>query len=310
MSCKRLLVLIAVASLPGACGNYSNEDLEFMNVLPERDQLAAAIPARSSAITDAEEAELARTTHQVTATFNGMVDAFMAPVDAIRSFSPSSRTPDSRTWGPYPSQEHPGWLVRMIVRRDAVDRALFNYEIDFHLGGAADTDWPTLMAGHFQAGGTARRGTGSFDVTTAAVRAEGLDPDLGFLDQMHVDYTTLAFPVTVTMAVTNLPNPADPGAIMSFTYTYKAAADGQGQMTFDFSGNLVAGPMLDVASVTSDWLGSGQGRAVARIIQGEAAGAQQIECWDASFRTSFNDKPWAPAEDVGSAAACVPIPAI
>ena len=38
-------LVVALASSVG-CGNYSNEDLEFMNAVPERSDLSADLPVR------------------------------------------------------------------------------------------------------------------------------------------------------------------------------------------------------------------------------------------------------------------------
>lgn len=311
MTSKRLLLatsswaaLTVTAALISGCGNYSNEDLEFMNALPGDDQLAASIPPRSSAITALEEAELARSTHNVTQLFNGIVDDLMRIVDTVRSVSPTTRTPLSRTWGPFPSADHPGWQVRMIVSRVPEDPGLFTYELAFHRDGGADTDWPIFLHGQFQVGGSARRGTGTFDVQTAALRTEGFDFGTSMLDQLSVDYSTVDFPVKVTMHVWNLPDPLMPNAATAATYTYEAAADGQGQMTFTLFGNLVPGPQDEQVMVVSQWLGSGEGRATLSIVSGDGAGLAQTECWDDRFRATFNDKPWARAEDVGDASLC------
>jgi hypothetical protein len=198
----------------------------------------------------------------------------------------------------------------MIVTRVATDPAQFQYEIDFHQDGGADTDWPWLVMGSFQAGGTARRGTGSFDVATSVLRGEGLDPNLGTLDHMHVDYSTLDFPVTVSMDVFTLPDPSMPMAPSESRYAYKAAADGQGQLTFDMFGNLVAGPQNEQVTVTSQWLGSGQGRASLTVVSGDGAGLMQTECWDDQFNATFNDVPWSPADDVGQMSSCPTIPVL
>ena len=192
----------------------------------------------------------------------------------------------------------------MIIQRAPGDATLFLYEIDFHLVGAADTDGPWLLQGQFQVSGTARHGAGSFDVDTAAVRAEGLDPGLGMLDHLHVDYSTVAFPVKVAMDVTNLPDPTMPNAAREAQYTYEAAADGQGQMTFDLFGNLVAGPQEEQVSVVSQWLGTGEGRATLSVVSGDGAGLAQTECWDHQFLPTYNDKPWSRAEDTGDPSLC------
>jgi hypothetical protein len=97
--------------LTAGCGNYSNEDLEFMNAVPAEGDLSADLPARSAALSPAGEAELSKATHDSIKTFNGTLD-FLGAVEAIRAYQPTSRGPDSRTWGPIPDHDHPGWQWR------------------------------------------------------------------------------------------------------------------------------------------------------------------------------------------------------
>ena len=70
MTCKRVttLTLVLAAALAG-CGNYSNEDLEYMNAVPDRDALAANIPPscvlagqRSGAVEDHARSRRRRST--------------------------------------------------------------------------------------------------------------------------------------------------------------------------------------------------------------------------------------------------------
>src|SRR5581483_3559779 len=98
MICKKtiplLLVVVALSGLAGAgCGNYSNEDLEFMQALPEKSDLSADVPTRSAVVL-ANTAELYRMTRDVVVIFNGVVDSFLTLIDAIRSYSPTTRMPD------------------------------------------------------------------------------------------------------------------------------------------------------------------------------------------------------------------------
>jgi len=44
MTSKSLLsTLVLLAATLGACGNYSNEDLEYMNAIPARDDMSAYV---------------------------------------------------------------------------------------------------------------------------------------------------------------------------------------------------------------------------------------------------------------------------
>jgi len=97
-------VLLAAAAF-AACGNYSNEDLEFMNAVPARQDFVASIPRD---LMPANEAELAKDTHGVINTFNGALD-FLKIADVIRMYPPTSRIPDGRIWGPAPDSNHAGW---------------------------------------------------------------------------------------------------------------------------------------------------------------------------------------------------------
>jgi hypothetical protein len=309
-----IVLPLALAALVGGvaaagCGNYSNEDLEFMNALPQGDALRVEIPARSAALSPADEAELARMTHNVTRDFNGLLGTLVGIVDFVRSFPPTSRTPDSRIWGPFAADraknKNLDWQTRMMMNRDLMVADQFDYEIAVHHLGNADLDWPVFIRGWFQASQTARRGTGHVELVTADVRAEGLDvSDLGMLDHLEIDYDTLADPLLVKMTITNVRDPLDPSPPAMIVYTYKAKPDGQGQMTFDLFANIIPTPppateQMEHMNVTSRWLGTGEGRAQLTIVSGDGIGSQQSECWDSSFHATFNNKPWGvPGEDV------------
>jgi|GEM_PF-707723 hypothetical protein len=306
MRSEHVLLLVPVAALVfllGACGDYSNEDLEFMNAVPQSSDLHADIPAVTSAVELADEAELAKQTHTVTTTFNGMADTLVTLVDTVRSYPPTSRTPDSRTWGPFgfdkTKLKNLDWQLRVIVSRDATVADRFDYEIDVHKDGNADTDWPTLVSGSFDAGHTARRGVGQLLLDTAKGRAEGLDvSDFGALDNLTIKYDTLDDPLTIDMTINDLPAAGSPDPGSMVVYSYSQAATGQGEMIFDLIGNLIAGPAIEDLRVTSQWLTTGAGRATVKVLSGDGVGATQTECWNASFVATYNNKPWSAGEDV------------
>jgi hypothetical protein len=292
-----------LAALAAGCGNYSNEDLEFMNALPERDALAVAIPPVTSAIALAREAELARATHDTTRGLNALSGSLVAIVDAVRSFPPTARTDSSRIWGPFPNDpkgKNPTWQTRMIVSRNDNTAGQFDYEIDEHEVGTADTDWSVFVRGFFLGGRSARRGTGHVELLTADVRAKGLDvSDLGVLDHLEIDYDTLADPLTLTMHITDLPDPGSTEPAPRAEYRYRANALGQGEMTFDLFKNVVPGDAIEDVRIVSQWLPTGEGMATLMVVSGDGMGvARQLECWDRSFAATYNDKPFAPGEDV------------
>jgi hypothetical protein len=306
----QLRASLLAALLAAGCGNYTNEDLEYMNALPQGSDLRANIPPVTGAVELANEAELARSTHDTTRGFNGLLMALVDLVDTIRSYPPTARTPTSRIWGPFAADQSKGknldWQTRMIVSRDEASPSQFDYEISVHHIGQADTDWPTFIRGSFQAIHTARRGNGHVEIVTADVRAEGLDvSDFGMLDHLEIDYQTLDEPFSITMNLLNLPDPTTHDPAPMIVYAYLANAEGQGQMTFDLFGNLIKVPVppdqTEHMQVVSQWLSTGVGRATLTVLSGDGMGAQQTECWDRSFKATFNDKPWAAMlEDVPS----------
>src|SRR5262249_8173319 len=160
---------------------------------PENSDLRANIPPVTSAIELANEAPLARDTHDTTRGFNGLLMGLVDIVDYVRSFPPTARTATSRTWGPFRNDpakmKNLDWSTRTTVRRDAVHPTRrVAYETDVHKAGNGDTDWPTLIQGWFQVGHSARRGTGHVELVTAKARAELLDlTDLGMLDHLEID---------------------------------------------------------------------------------------------------------------------------
>jgi hypothetical protein len=316
MTCKKLgiplllpLLLLGSGVLaPGCGGNYSNEDLEFMNALPEKSDLSADVPTRSALVL-ANTAELYRMTRNVVAIFNGVVDAFLTLIDAIRSYPPTTRMPNARIWGPFPATDQPGWEVRMVMNR--VDLATFTYHVDFRPIGGANDSWLIVISGQFAASGGVRKGSGSLSVDTKTARAAGLNPGLGYLDAMSVTYDNHDFPITVDLHYTNLPNPLKPDDPTQGTYDFAVAQNGDGSLMFDFSANSIPGPAgIDVFQVTSNWLGSGPGRSDLQVVSGDAAGAHEAQCWNQQFQAVYTDKPWSPLEDLGDPSACPAIPSL
>src|SRR5262245_31241613 len=154
------LALLAVTAL-AACGNYSNEDLEFMNAVPAREDISADIPR--SKILPANEAELSRLTHDTVLAFNEAL-AFLEAADTIRAFQPTSRIPDGRIWGPFPMDNKPGWQWRFVITRDqqTPDKFLYRFEVQ-PIGG---TVWTLFMDGWFAAANGVRKGDGEFRLGT------------------------------------------------------------------------------------------------------------------------------------------------
>src|SRR3954470_7443530 len=107
----RPLWLIAALALT-ACGNYSNDDVEFLSAIPSRTELASKYTTSTAqaalregvlaqAITAGEASTLAADTKSASDGFNSFLFELLDLLDAVVHQDPSTRSPNERTWGPY-----------------------------------------------------------------------------------------------------------------------------------------------------------------------------------------------------------------
>jgi hypothetical protein len=310
MTSKRILSALLLGAALAACGNYSNEDLEFMNAVPARQDLVANL--KTGPLVTTNEAELAKDTHAVVAVFNGALD-FLKIADLIRSYQPTSRIPDGRIWGPVADNNHPGWQWRFVMTKDPVSAGQFNYTFDEQPVGAGD-QWYTLLTGNFlSTGGGARRGMGHFTLTTDAARLAGFQFGFGndgsLVQTLDIVYSTAEYPISVVMNLVLYPNARDQNdytTTSTIMYTYEALETGQGGMQFTATDST--GKSLTVAS---RWLATGTGRADASGVDpSSGASLTFTECWDDSFMSVYDNKSWAPAMTTGDPSLCPDIPNI
>lgn len=307
MTSRRLAIVLVAGLLGAGCGNYSNEDLEFMAAVPTTNQLAVALPAAVNATT---EAELAKSTHDAIKMVNDILASVLGLVDTVRSYAPTSRTTDSRTWGPFPDQKHPGWSWRLIVTRDSMTPTKFTFELDTENPA---TGWLQFLTGSFDAAGGARQGSGNFSADFALLRTDGfpLDASADNLKDLTISYQNFDMagsPIEVTMTM-NTVMPAKNGAT-SLNIVYEILADRSGEMRFTLTGDLVPGPAIETVQVNSQWLPSAAGEATLAVTAGDGAGLQQTECWDSGFGATYNSKPWSTIENTGTPADCPALPAL
>jgi len=311
----RYLFLGIALALAAGCGNYSNEDLEFMNAMPAREDLSAAMPLRS-ALTQGMEAELAKATHDVSKSFNAMLFQILGSVDLIRSFPPSERAPNSRIWGPFPQAKVPSWRWRFKVTRDRNDPTTFAYHLQLQRNTDGPETWFSFLDGGFTSTQGARRGIGNFTMHTDELRAQSYPDDVEGrkIRSLQVDYDTRDFPISLHAVLETYPDPEDTSAWVTTTFDYGVAANGQGAMEFEIMGNLdLTTAALETLRVTSQWMPSGDGRAEATITLGDGVGLTEVQCWNRDFNPTFTSKPWPVSLDSpdlpgGDAALCPQFP--
>lgn len=280
-------LLTATLLLLAACGNYSNEDLEYMNAVPAAEDIAANMPGAALTV---DEAELSRDTHGVIKAFNGALD-FLNAADAIRQWPPTSRIPNGRIWGPWPMKDHLGWQMRFVMTRDPAAPEMFSYRFEVEPIGGGDSGWILFIDGSFVAtGGGARKGMGHFRMQADDLRNAqfGIEPDENdnVFKSLDVMYSTAAYPISVTMTLQLYPK-QDFTNLLTITYHYEEQANGQAAMEFAGT-DAASGASINVQS---RWLATGRGRADATATDGTVTGTR-TECWDDSFVETYNSTPW------------------
>jgi hypothetical protein len=255
---EKVLAFIGAICL-GSCGNYSNDDLDFQLALPEQSDMAVKMQLL---VPRPDSAEYYLETRKAITTFNAMVRDLVGLIEHVRSNSPTSRQGDRRIWGPFPSDKYPGWEIRVVMDRSMVSSSLLHmdYWVQLRAVGPGDSAWVSFLAGDYTSQGSARTGHGNIRLLANDVRVAGYpvddDPGLGELDHLTVTYNNADYPMTVTMDIVNLPT----AKAQSGSYAYTQNQDGSGRMTFDWQGTTDTGVSI-TANMTSQWLGSGAGRA-------------------------------------------------
>src|SRR5204862_390321 len=138
--------------------------------------------------------------------------------------TPNARSEDARTWGPAGSSV-PGYLVRLVMQRPAVDR--FTYQVELlPAGGGAPVP---VLSGEFVPSGALRRGRGTFFIPFGALRVAAIQtPGFEEIDRFDVAYDTQGEPHTVDMVFTAVSTSPFDG----LEYHYRVHADGRGRLDF------------------------------------------------------------------------------
>ncbi|HEY8924202.1 MAG TPA: hypothetical protein VIU64_07455 [Polyangia bacterium] len=294
------------------CGNYSNEDLEYLTALPQTDDVSMQAPLKAD-VPRADEDEALKMTTNVTRVVNLTALELLALVDRIRSFTPTAREPNGRVWGPFPDDENPGWqLAFRMTKGTAADGVTPHFDYELVMIGPAGTNFGTgasptpetpVLSGWFERAGRAGAGLGHLALTPKAARDAGaVLPNLEKVITYAFDYDNRSSPRTLDVTALN-EKPADPTKdAESATYHYERAPNGDGGMTFTFLQDAVAGPAgVDTLQIASRWRGTGEGRARIAVLAGDQAGFAWVDCWAATSLTSYSG-----LTGVGDPSTCLP----
>jgi hypothetical protein len=316
----RISWLLLLGCLATACGgNFSNDDLEFLNALPTREDLTSKLPAsegsvsagglrqRTDALAVGELSQLYKDTREASDAFNGGLDGLLTLLEAIRELPPTTRAPNVRVWGPWPDSNHPGHEVRFAMKREA---ERFDYQLQYRPEGSGEEAWWTALEGTFRADGGLRKGEGAVRVRVAETKAHGFDAGgLANLDLLEITYQTRALPIGVRMRFV----PASTQTASELLYAYREIPGGLGEMGFVLEDtDILPGARKEKLSVLSRWTKDRGGVGLVAVTGGDVpAGytATHVECWDASFRVTYVKRSWETTE-VGKASACPDVSAL
>lgn len=289
----------ALLCLLAACGgNFSNEDLEYLNALPAREDLVSKLPdsgsrsgsglgQRRDGLAVGEPSALYADTRKASRDFNAGLDGLLSLLESIRTVAPTTREPDRRTWGPFPDRNQPGNDVRFVMER-AGD--FFNYRLQFKPSAEGEEAWWSFLEGSFRADAGIRKGEGALHLFIDDAVARGLNVgELRGLTQLDVGYQTREPPTRVEMILSALPTATPP----EIRYNYRELPGGFGEMRFLLNGtDVVPGNAREDVSITSRWTPDRGGEGSFTILRGDLQGASYRECWNAQGLLVFARRSW------------------
>ena len=288
-NCNHTKVLCSLcALLASACGNYSNDDVDFaleQEAMPEQGDIEVKLQV---SVDQPNSAEYYKDTRSVVLTFNTMAGDLTGIIEGVRAYAPTSRSGDQRIWGPFPDDNHPGWEIRVVMRRSSASETLLHmdYWAQLRQVGQDDTGWVSLLVGQYTSQGGVRAGQGEihFNVQDARLAGYPVDSDQGLreLDHIQVSYDNSGFPVQVTMEIVNLPTAKTQKA----DYLYQRQADDSGIMQFALQAMTDAGQVT--ATMTSRWRATGEGRADVVANTPNLQATLGTDCWGGDTVASYS----------------------
>jgi len=280
-----LLLLLA------GCGNWSEEDLEYIQAIPTKEQLTVSEPAggESQALTEYESAEDALLVRSAipgevrrhVRAINAFVLILTAGLDRVRLIPPASRAPGERIWGPFPDDTDRTFEVRVVIRRP--EEARFEYELQKRKKGT--TEFTALATGEFF-GQQAADGKGSIRFDAVKTRALGLRVEDEKQSAVSLAYEMLENGTRGDLEVDNTD-----GSSASIAYLVQ---NGAGEVRYVEVKNAenTATAAMETQSLTARWLKSGAGRGDFKITGGDFGSLEGLasECWDDSFQQVFKER--------------------
>lgn len=303
MITKSLLAAATATFSLAACVKQDASPPDIDHALPTAQQVSIKLPETSARTLDAQVLGQLATwyvaTRDVTRTFNGGTAWVLTLIHTIVQFPATTVDGNTFTWGPWSDALSPA-EYKLEVK--ALADGTFSYQLSGRSKTQANAQFEVVIDGTADPRAGELKGSGEFLVDfDAGRRVNPIDSgdahgsvDVRYdLAQRHLDLTVM------TTDAQGAPAAAD--------YAYNAASDGGGDMTFDVSANAGGTALKETVTLRSRWLGTGAGRADARIAGGDLGTIQVTasECWDAGFKRVFykDSNNFAPTEGVETACA-------
>jgi hypothetical protein len=330
-----MLAALAALCVGGAgCGNYSTEDLRFLSALPQRQHLILTVPASTGAGptaltsgalvstaayslacpagTTQGDAEVWKWAKPTSDDLNRAVTWIVGLIDNVRKYPPTHRGEDSRRWGPFDDDNHPGRELQVVIDRswptgpDGPPR--YDYRFEARVKGTPA--FTQLITGYF-IGASSARGDGLVTLDFQKFWDVGVNEADTPHGTMVIKYSRSSDPLTTDLDLRAVP--AGGFGVVSFAYGYAGWASGLGAFDYKFE----RGPAPnDVLEVKTGYDAAGAGRLRVTFTRGsDGATGSFDQCFDAAGclvyvydPANFNGlTPTAPYV-AGSLAACAPLP--
>lgn len=276
-----LLALLAACAGP-ITNAFLEEDRQFVDALPRREQLIVVVDAESSPQLN----ELQAGAQQLNAT----VSAFLDWVDTVSALPPTTRGEKSRGWGPHPVDAVPTWQWDAQIVRDAPGRYAWEFSLDTG-DGPQPFFWGESLSGY-----DATESDGSFTYDASVFNTLGL-------------WQGFEGPLNVTFDYINghRVSAALPEASPPLTYDYEETDD-EAWFWYAAELNLDENPADESVLVAGRWRLTGGGRSDTHYFGGDFSPnvGIQTQCWDDTGAIVYegNAINGYPTESTGDAADC------
>jgi hypothetical protein len=234
-----LVFTLALASITPACGDLSNEDLQFEAVLPD-DNLAVALPSSSSeALNVTDTASPTDTAGLIALELNAVAHGIVHRARTVASHRPALREKGKRVWGPFKVTGYAGYArltmttdstVTCDVADDPLAPGATGYRWVIDVSRESGGTFSTLTSGTIRGADFSHScGTVTFDTTVSrAVGGTETDDDP---TAVHATWTRSGEATNVVITVD--PSPSGIGPLVeNTTYDFRGTGTRYGHFAF------------------------------------------------------------------------------